>query len=260
MTHVIGLGDLLWLMQNPYISILLITSLTIAAHIRETSHLQSATAGLSTLEQVANQIAKLDENEFSNVCSNKQKNPPDFVSSWFQSLLAGFLQEAELRPLSGERDLLLFLEYLRRYLIPELLRMFDRKCGLSFWVSLQVKYTHPTKSLPDVSPPFLHTTRQLLLRPSQVFQILHDIRDNIQNRNEHLCGNRSGMGFVSILKTRFKVVELAAHHGSGHRDLLKFLADKHAIINVQNKDKRCFVYALLSALHHFKLMPQRAQW
>ena len=36
----------------------------------------------------------------------------------------------------------------------------------------------------------------------------------------------------------------------GYKVLPHFLATKHAIINVQNTDGRCFAYAILSALHN----------
>ena len=196
-----------------------ISSMTTDAHISESSHhRQSVTASISTEDEGANEIANLNQILSSKICINNQKHVPDFVTSWFQSSLDGFLQEAELRSQSGQHDLVLFLDCLRRYLLPQLLRMLERKGGFSFWVSVQVKYSHPTKSLSDMSPPFLHTGRQLLLRTAQVFQIFHDSSDLIQNCNETLSGNRSGMVVDRILKTRFKVVEFAPLYGGGHRD------------------------------------------
>ena len=41
--------------------------------------------------------------------------------------------------------------------------------------------------------------------------------------------------------------------GSGYIYLTQPIQTKKAIINVKNKDNRCFEYAILSALHHSEL-------
>ena len=41
--------------------------------------------------------------------------------------------------------------------------------------------------------------------------------------------------------------------GVGYINLPDVIKSKGAIINVQNKDNRCFEYAFLSALHHDKI-------
>ena len=42
---------------------------------------------------------------------------------------------------------------------------------------------------------------------------------------------------------------------STYKPLLKFLKDKKAIVNVNNKDNKCFGFAILAALYHDHLPP-----
>ena len=62
----------------------------------------------------------------------------------------------------------------------------------------------------------------------------------------------SGWLFQSI-KHLLLTVDKNMPYGSSYIDLPKEIKSKGAIINVQNKDDRCFEYAILSAQHHNKV-------
>ena len=47
-----------------------------------------------------------------------------------------------------------------------------------------------------------------------------------------------------------KITPSEPQRGAGYIDLLANIKNKRAVINVKNKDNRCFEYAILSALHH----------
>ncbi len=51
-----------------------------------------------------------------------------------------------------------------------------------------------------------------------------------------------------VLSCRFRVAEYLPLAGGSYSQLPQFLANKHAIVNVNNRDCRCFGYAILSAL------------
>ena len=61
----------------------------------------------------------------------------------------------------------------------------------------------------------------------------------------------SNIFYASIACTQYEPIA-----GRQYTDLPKFLKNKRAIINVQNKNNRCFGYAVLSALHPPKKNPQ----
>ena len=60
----------------------------------------------------------------------------------------------------------------------------------------------------------------------------------------------SGWTFQSIENLFLKVDRFNPLKGEGNIDLPAAIKSKKAVINVQNKDNRCFEYAILSALHH----------
>ena len=60
----------------------------------------------------------------------------------------------------------------------------------------------------------------------------------------------SGWIFQSIENLFLKIDKNIQLNGSSYFDLPNKLSQKGAIINVQNKDDRCFEYAILSAQHH----------
>ena len=60
----------------------------------------------------------------------------------------------------------------------------------------------------------------------------------------------SGWIFQSIENLLLKIDKNIPLNGSSYIDLPKEIKTKKAVINVQNKDNRCFEYAILSAQHH----------
>ena len=63
----------------------------------------------------------------------------------------------------------------------------------------------------------------------------------------------SGWIFQSIENLLLKVDKYNPLRGEGYINLPADIKSKGAIINVQNKDNRCFEYAILSALYHDKI-------
>ena len=61
------------------------------------------------------------------------------------------------------------------------------------------------------------------------------------------------------MQSTTETTTLSPQIGAGYIDLPKEIKSKRAVINVQNKDDRCFEYAILSAQHHneIKANPER---
>ncbi|KAL4101125.1 hypothetical protein QTP88_021145 [Uroleucon formosanum] len=62
---------------------------------------------------------------------------------------------------------------------------------------------------------------------------------------------------VYYTNEKIKIVNEIEEFGSSYIPLPKHIGDKKAIINVQNKDDKCFLWAILSALHPVEKNPQR---
>ena len=74
------------------------------------------------------------------------------------------------------------------------------------------------------------------------------MRESVLENNANYIRQSSGLRVHIILGFRFKIAHYNPLAGRKHRELPTFLATKKAIVNVQNRDNRCFGYAGLAAL------------
>ena len=74
--------------------------------------------------------------------------------------------------------------------------------------------------------------------------------------DEHMC-KESGYTLKSFIGIEMNVDEYEPLRGSSYIDLPKFLKDKKCIINIQNNNHKCFIFALESALRPVKTHANR---
>jgi hypothetical protein len=139
---------------------------------------------------------------------------------------------------------------LERYVRAMLLRF------QSVRVAVFVHTTYTKVSNTAVAPipplaPVLRTRLLAVLRAHAIPQFVHDVLETLRTRHATFMSESSGlrlestrMGDIQITK-----VEHMSYAGNAYTELPEFLEKKHAIVNVRNKDNRCFGYALLSSLH-----------
>ena len=169
-----------------------------------------------------------------------------------------FLEEMDLLTSRPQHDFIHYLKSLRQYLQTEIATMMETLKGVIFWVSIQVRYTHPTRELNEhESTAYLHSAKQMLFDRDELEIRLDHVIDVLSNCNANYHRHASGLVLDEILKTRFKVAKYDKMIGEGYSKLPKYLIGKRAIINVKNDDKRCFGYAILSALHQHQQVPHR---
>lgn len=109
-----------------------------------------------------------------------------------------------------------------------------------------------TMEMPDSGEEiaFYFQTKTMLLLPDDdreefYLNVRHDLANRIQEQEQ------SGSGW-SLMRVEYLTMtqnQYKAFRGKSYLPLPKWIADKKAIINVQNKDNKCFMWALLSALH-----------
>ena len=128
----------------------------------------------------------------------------------------------------------------------------DKMKGLSFWISVQVRYTHPTREVKDMKPQYLHTGKRSLMNHEELEQKLDAMVGTILLHNAHFLSQSSGLVLADMLTFRFKVCEFLPLVGREFQQLPTFLAKKKANVNVKNNDSRCFGYAIASALAKLK--------
>lgn len=76
-----------------------------------------------------------------------------------------------------------------------------------------------------------------------------NIREPLIQHLEEFQEKDSGWSLKSILSLAVNMKKLSPIKGSAYIPLPKAIERKRAVVNVQNSDDRCFLYAILSALH-----------
>ena len=78
--------------------------------------------------------------------------------------LDGLIQDVKLEPHTHPITYIIhFLRYMMDSVLPIVHATLDKMKGLSFWISMQVRYTHPAKELTDMRPQ-LHTGKRRLMK------------------------------------------------------------------------------------------------
>ena len=61
--------------------------------------------------------------------------------------------------------------------------------------------------------------------------------------------NKSGWYFKEVLKLEIHTTEIASVNGSSYLPLPDFIKNKKAIVNIKNKDDKCFIWCILRYLY-----------
>ena len=129
--------------------------------------------------------------------------------------------------------------------------------GIKVWPMLYVRYesANPLEEnfktfeayLPAASGIFFPIDRELECKPHGA--VLQRLADRLLASNAKFIRHRSGLVLAEIYSLNLNIVRFNPLDGCAWAPLPKFLANKKAIVNVQNTDDRCFGYALASALN-----------
>ena len=126
--------------------------------------------------------------------------------------------------------------------------------GLKAYVILEVVYSK-VDNLGDDSTAYLRSKLKVISSriAEEINNQVINILDEILMRNDNYIRERSGLVISEIIKATLVIAEhnplQPISRGSSYLRLPPFLENKKAIINVNNKDHRCFGYAILSALY-----------
>ena len=107
-----------------------------------------------------------------------------FRAVFTQTALDGIIQDTRFEVVERpQRDMTRFLGALIGTLRPWMHKSFLQRHGISYWVSVQLKYTHPVKEIKDMDPPYLHTGTQRLINADEIEHQLDRIRELILIRH-----------------------------------------------------------------------------
>ncbi len=164
------------------------------------------------------------------------------------SAFSKILQSFELFPRKHVNDINEFIIKIQTILRRRLLTLLEQQHGIKAYFVIDMEYDNP-KEPERTFHAFLNTRNLVLRSPAELDHFIEQLKIEVLTRNERFIRDKSGLVIHSILKATANVQEYNPLEGSSYLPLPKFLANKHAIVNVNNTDNRCFVYAILAALH-----------
>ncbi len=151
--------------------------------------------------------------------------------------------------LDQEKDLKNFLEKFRATFEHHIKDYLAEHHGLKVYLVLTISYV--SQEFPEREPWifYLGTEAMSIKLENQISETVRVIFQQVETKNDHLVRTKTGLildelNWASIFFSQFSPLS-----GEIFQDLPKFLKNKHAIINVQNTDNRCFGYSILAFLN-----------
>ena len=191
---------------------------------------------------------------------NELQQQDDFTEVPISSAFSNTLQYSVFRPSTPKPDLLRFLKLLAHHLKNKVLNLLNEYGGLKIWTSTEIEYAKPGSDGEPIVK-YLHTKAQTVYNDFELDQLVKHIINQTVERNANYIQDRSGL---VVHKVNSTALHIATHApldaASGWSELPKAIRDKHAVVNIHNKegDNRCFGYAILSMLHPHSDNPHRA--
>ena len=212
---------------------------------------------MRTSEQEENSLRTTTTSSTSSSSTTSSKKSNSSFNRQNQSAFNGSLKRFDYSMNEIETDLFKVLSDFTEIMENDLTSEFHESHGIK--VSLTITIQYKSKIRKDVEPfdMYLRSSNYLINTESDIKTKISSIGREIQTRNENLVRNESNVGihrifYLSVFCTRFNPLAAA-----GFAELPQFLKRKHAIVNIQNPDNRCFGYAVLAALHPAKQNPNR---
>ena len=133
-----------------------------------------------------------------------------FRAVFTQTALDGLIQDTRFEVVERpQREMTRFLGALIGTLRPWMQKRFMQRQGMSYWVWVQLMYTHPLKEIKDMDPPYLQTGTQLLINADEFEHHRDRIRELFLIRHAKYIRQSSGLVVVDILNFRFQVANSA---------------------------------------------------
>ena len=121
--------------------------------------------------------------------------------------------------------------------------------SIKWYLSLQVQFSKPNGDTKEQVSPHFRGNCQISLKSADIEENLQDSIKKIHSSFIEYQRQGSNWTLDKVLKIKIHLVKYKPLKGSSYIPLPIKLRSKHAIVNVQNRDKKCFMWSMLAALH-----------
>ena len=128
--------------------------------------------------------------------------------------------------------------------------------GLKFQLALTIQFYKDDGADMKIVTGVLYGEQMTILLPDKIDEFYNNSSAKIQTGIEKFTNTASGLEISHCIRIYLNIAKYEPFKGSSPEIILpKVLFDKKAIVNLPNKDGRCFLWALLAALFYNKNNP-----
>ena len=172
-----------------------------------------------------------------------------FTYTTAQSSQDGYFEKFVVTTAYQTNSLEVYLAQLQDFLSQNLTSEVVKRRGMKIFPILHCVYQKPLAEELLLSVVPLPIKSVVFTDKSEVGGLVQEMTEKLKVRNENMLRLQS---FLNLSHVAHLELHIASHNpvvtGSTYVELPEFLARRECIINVKNKDERCFGYAVLSAI------------
>ena len=164
-----------------------------------------------------------------------------------EASVKGSLKTASIKA-GREKDPMVFLGKSQDRLINRLKREI-KNGGVKWYLSIQVQFKKDKKDVIETVEPHFRGKCQIALKPDDIKKGFEDSVKKIHTSFMEYQRQGSNCALDHVMNATLNMAKYQPLRGSSYIPLPITIRSKHAIINVQNTDKKCFLWSVLSALY-----------
>lgn len=129
--------------------------------------------------------------------------------------------------------------------------------GVKWYLSIQVQFSKPKGETVERVMPHFRENCQISLKEADIDEGLRESIRKIYSSFIEYQRQGSNWTLDKVLQIQIHLAKYTPLKGSSYIPLPVKLRSKHAVVNVYNKDKKCFMWSVLSALYPSKINSHR---
>ena len=150
----------------------------------------------------------------------------------------------------GNKDLFSLLKDYKEK-IKHSLMLALKKSPLKYYITVKTRFSRTDKDgYKEEQSTYLHGMYHTMLREEQFDETYDSSTQKIWNSFETFIKKGSGWVLERVEKLNLHTMRYEPIIGSSYIDLPEHIKNKKAVINVQNKNNKCFEYSVLAAKHN----------
>jgi len=165
--------------------------------------------------------------------------------------LDGSVQTTSLEPNPGNLwDLLQFFVDNQESISDILLKKLEQTTGIKWFITVFVKFVkYNENNEPMYAEPTFRSHTSTMTNGSELEEEIASSCRKVYNDYQNFERDGSGWAIDEIVKMEVNSVEYVPLSGSSYVPLPANILKKRAVLNIHNKDQKCFIWSILAALH-----------